>query len=417
MGYNPINSPARPADNCTGSHHRMTGLAPIDMPYLTRLLRTTVSIDSALPREERLAAFVAEEIRALGLEPAWHEVAPGRPNVYATAELGPGERFLVFSGHSDTVEPAADWQGDPFTLVERAGRLHGLGVVNMKGGLACMLAAFKCLVEARPSRGRLGRLGFAMTVDQEGCSLGARALLATEYGRCDAMLHAEHFFGSSPDDYLPNAVTGKLLYRLVVHGRAAHGFRPQLGVNAVTDAARIVSALDRLRLSDHPVFGRGTICPLKIDGGYRQYAMVVPERCEAIVNRLIVPGETRESAVADMRALIDSLGLESRVEIELPPPSFEPYALDSETPLMAPFVESYREALGAPPHFAGHRGIVDANVFVAEGGIPTIVFGPKGGGHHSAAEHVETASLEPVARIYAQTARRFLSPSPRGEGI
>lgn len=60
------------------------------------------------------------------------------------------------------------------------------------------------------------------------------------------------------------------------------------------------------------------------------------------------------------------------------------------------------------PHFAGHRGIVDANVFSGEGGIPTVVFGPKGANHHAAGEYVELATLEPVARIYAETARRFL---------
>jgi len=71
----------------------------------------------------------------------------------------------------------------------------------------------------------------------------------------------------------------------------------------------------------------------------------------------------------------------------------------------------YRAIIGKEPCFAGHRGIVDANVFVARGGIPTIVFGPKGANHHKAGEYVEIASLEPVARIYVETALSFL----RGE--
>jgi acetylornithine deacetylase/succinyl-diaminopimelate desuccinylase-like protein len=380
----------------------------VDMAYLMRVLRTLVGINSVLPHEQAVAAFVAEELRALGLEPEWHEVAPGRPNVYATAALGPGERFLVFSGHSDTVDVAPGWETDPFELVERDGTLRGLGVVNMKGGVACQLAALKCLLAAPALHGRLGRLGFAMTVDQEGLSTGARALLATDYGRCDAMLHAEHFFGSSPADYLPSAGTGKVLYRLVVTGKAAHGFRPHLGVNAVDDAARIVAALERLPLPEHPQFGRGTVCTLKIDGGYREYQMVVPERCEVIVNRLLVPGETRESVVAEMRALVDSLALRSEVSIELPPPAFEAYALDPATPIVPAFREAYRTVSGEEPSFAPHKGITDANVFAAEGGIPTVVFGPKGGLHHSAEEYLELASLEPVARIHAETARRFL---------
>ena len=80
-----------------------------------------------------------------------------------------------------------------------------------------------------------------MTVDQEGHSIGARALLETNYGQCDVMLHSEHFFGSSQEDYLPITVAGKVLYKLTVKGCAAHAFRPHLGgINAVEDAGRIV---------------------------------------------------------------------------------------------------------------------------------------------------------------------------------
>lgn len=75
---------------------------------------------------------------------------------------------------------------------------------------------------------------------------------------------------------------------------------------------------------------------------------------------------------------------------------------------MEPFREAYESVVGVHPHFAGHRGIVDANVFSGEGGIPTVVFGPKGANHHAAGEYVELATLEPVARVYAETARRFL---------
>ena len=387
----------------------MTDTLTIDTAYLIDTLKAMVSIDSILPHEERLAEFIADELRAMGAETEWHEVAPGRPNVCCTIDLGSTDRFLVFSGHSDTVGVASGWETDPFQLTERDGRLYGLGAVNMKGGLACSLAAFKALVEAKELHGSLGRLGFAVTVDQEGHSIGAKALLKTEYGRCDAMLHAEHFYGDSEADYLPIAVTGKVLYRLSVRGRAAHAFRPHLGVNAVTDASRIVAALDRLRLKEHPLFGKGTVCALKIEGGYKEYSMVVPEHCEVIITRLIVPDETRETAVQDMRELIDSLGLESEVKVETPPPCYDPYFLDRRTPILAPFQEVYRKVIGANPHFAGHRGIVDANVFVAEGNIPTIVFGPKGANHHCAGEYVELATLEPVARVYAETARRFLS--------
>jgi len=381
----------------------------IDQAYLRRLLDQMIRIDSILPHEDQLAAFIADEIRGLGIEPDWHEVAPGRPNVGAIADLGPSNRFLVFSGHSDTVPAAAGWETDPFVPIEKDGRLYGLGAINMKSGLACMLAAFKAVVESPEHRGKLGRLGLAVTVDQEGHSRGARALLKTEYGRCDAMLHAEHFFGDSQSAYLPLGATGKVLYKLTVKGRAAHAFRPHMGgINAVDDAARVIAALERLQLKEHAQFGRGTVCTLKIDGGYKEYAIVVPERCEIIITRLIVPGESVDSALADMNELVASLKLDSEVTVESVPPCYDPYFLDESSPLVPAFRKTYRDLVGVEPVFAPHKGIVDANVFTAEGGIPTVVFGPKGGLHHCPGEYVELASLEPVAQVYAETAIRFL---------
>lgn len=380
----------------------------IDFDFLLACLGRLVSIASVRPYEGEIAAYLAEVLQGLGLEVDWQEVEPGRPNVMAIADLGSHDRFLVFSGHHDTVAAAPDWQTNPLEMVEENGRLYGLGIYNMKAGLACMLAAMKALLETPSLRGKLGRLGWASVMDQEGGSLGARALLGTEYGGCDAMLHAEHFYGDCAEDYLPSAGLGKVLYKLTVQGKAAHGFRPHLGVNAVTDAARIELALRDLPLAEDALFGSGTVCTLKIEGGYQQYEVVVPARCEMVVNRLLVPGETRETAVAEMQALLDKLNLESRVTIETPPPFFDPYFLDKQTPLLPIFQAVYEQVIGKKPTFAAHKGITDANVFVAEGGIPTVAFGPKGANHHQAGEYVEKETLALVARVYAETAVGFL---------
>ncbi|MCP4685493.1 MAG: M20 family metallopeptidase [bacterium] len=380
----------------------------VDTSYLVKTLKRMVSINSILPHEQRLAEFIADEIRQLGVAPEVHEVSPGRPNVYVSVQLGNGGRFISFSGHSDTVGAVSDWQTDPFEAVERDGRLYGLGAINMKSGLACMLAAFKSIVENRERLDVNGRVGLMIVVDQEGLSTGADAALKTEHAKCDAMLHAEHFFGDSEENYLPIAVTGKVLYKLTVHGRSAHAFRPhEGGINAITDAASIVKAMEKLELGRHHLFGEGTYCTLKIAGGPREYSAVVPELCEVVVTRLTVPGESRESAVEDMRRLIDDLGLESSVDIATPPPSYDSYQLDPSTPIVPVFKSVYEEVIGKAPYFAGHRGIVDANVFV-KAGIPTIVFGPKGAYHHRAGEYVEISSLEPVARVFVETALRFL---------
>ncbi len=359
----------------------------IDMAYLLDLLKRMIRIDSVLPHEQRLAELIADELRNLGLEPEWHEVSPGRPNVYASADLGPNERFLTITGHTDTVGVAENWKTDPFAPAEIDGRLYGLGTVDMKAGLACGLTAFKTLLESAGLRGKLGKLGFAATVDEEGQGTGARALLETAYAESDVMLLGEPFFGDDSRP-VPIAMTGKVLYKIILQGKAAHGFNPELGVNAVEDAGKILAALDRLNLRPHPVLGRGNYSTLKIEGGYSEYSVVVPERCDVIITRLTVPGETRQNVVEDMEALIASLDLRSEVVVDTAPPYYQPYSLERESAPLAAFEAAFREVTGRAPVFGGLAGITDGNIYVAEAGIPTVTFGPSGGGLHEADEYV-----------------------------
>ncbi|MEM8862139.1 MAG: M20/M25/M40 family metallo-hydrolase, partial [Chloroflexota bacterium] len=248
----------------------------VDEEYLLSTLKEAIRINSILPHEEELGRFFAEKIIELGLEPEWHWVAPGRPNIYASVQLGPSDKFITLTGHMDTVGIAKNWETDPFDPVVKDGKLHGLGSADMKSGLVCALAAFKALIEAKELHGELGRVGFAATVDEEALGLGAKALLETEYGQSDALILGEPFCG---DEALPvpYGITGKVLYKLTLIGKMAHGFNPERGINAVEDAGKILAALDQLKIGHHPKFGSGNYSTLKIDGGYKEYAIVVPE--------------------------------------------------------------------------------------------------------------------------------------------
>ena len=202
-------------------------------------------------------------------------------------------------------------------------------------------------------------------------------------------------------------ITGKVLYDITVQGHAAHGFRPEPGINAIEEAARILVALGKLPMVKHPDFGRGNYCTLKIEGGYAIYAVVVPDRCRVEINRLLVPGETPNSAIADMEELIRSLNLEAKVEVGLKPPRYEPFLMDRDEPLVEVFHSVYGEVMGAKPVYAYSEGITDANVF-GERGIPCLHLGPGRGGAHQKNEYVELGWLPPISRMYALIAARFL---------
>lgn len=383
----------------------------IDYDYLLNTLCEAIRINSIVPHEEKLSAFFAEKIKELGLDPAWHVVSEGRPNVYASADFGKSDKFLLLTGHLDTVDIAANWPSDPFDPVIQDGKLYGLGALDMKSGLVCALAAFKAMLEDKNLRRQFGRIGFAATVDEEGYGTGARALLQTEYKHCDGILLGEPYWGTRAHHLLPFGITGKVLYEIKIEGRMTHAFQPERGINAVEDAGKIIAALPQLNIGVHPKYGAGNYSTLKVAGGYKEYAVVVPERCEIIITRLTIPGENRGTALADMEALVASLDLESDVTINTPSPFYDPYLLDADSHFRRSFDAAYESVIGTEPQYAFRQSITDANIYVAEGHIPTLHFGPRGKGAHEAGEYVEIDSLVPVVEVYVETARRFFAKS------
>jgi acetylornithine deacetylase/succinyl-diaminopimelate desuccinylase-like protein len=380
-------------------------LSKLDDLYALRLLEEMVSIDSVVGREGELAEFLRGELDALGLEAELHEVEPGRPNVYARLEgEGPGRR-LNFDGHTDTVPVVEGWETDPYTPVKREGRLYGLGSCDMKAGLACVLNMLRAFAES--GHGFDGELSFSGVVDEEAHGKGARAMLGTDYGRVDAIVLAEPYPGDESKP-IPLGITGKILYDIHVRGKAAHGFRPHLGVNAVEEAGRILANLNGLSFLEHPDFGTGNYSTLKIEGGYEVYSVVIPARCRFEVNRLLVPGETVETAIADMERLVESLNLEAEVEVRTKPPRYEAFVMSRDEPIIRVFDGVYREVMGREPLYEHAYGITDANIFAGERGIPCLHLGPGRGGAHQKNEHVELGWLSPMSKMYALIADRFL---------
>jgi succinyl-diaminopimelate desuccinylase len=381
-------------------------LNELDDAYTLRVLKEMIRIPSVVGQERGLAEYLYAELQALGWECVLREVEPGRPNVYARlAGDAPGLRLNLY-GHTDTVPVVEGWESDPFSPLEQDGRLYGLGACDMKGGIACLLNVMRAFVRA--DHRFKGELSFAGVIDEEAYAKGARAMLASQYGDVDAMILAEPYPGDQTKP-IPLGLTGKLLYDVYVKGEAAHGFRPQLGVNAVEEAARILAHLDRLSLKRHPDFGTGNTCTLKIEGGYQVYSVVIPDRCRFEVNRLLVPGETVEGAIQDMERLVASLDLKAEVEVRTRPPTYEPFVMRKSEPIVQLFDAVYREVMGLPPVYEYAYGITDANVFAGEGGIPCLHLGPQRGGAHQKNEYVPLEWLPRVSRMVALIAARFLA--------
>jgi acetylornithine deacetylase/succinyl-diaminopimelate desuccinylase family protein len=386
-------------------------LRRLDDSYAVKLTEEMIDIPSVTGDEEALTLYVKEKLDSYGFETELQYVESGRPNLYAVLRGSSPGRRLNYNAHSDTVPAGEGWATNPFKAVIRDGRIYGRGACDMKSGIACNLNTFRAIADTGPNFA--GELSLSLVVDQEATDVGAWAMMKDPRWRSlDAIILTYSYCGDETKP-IPLGLTGKILYDVKVRGKAAHGFRPHLGINAVEDAAKIIANLDKLDLKPHNEFKRGTFCTLKFEGGYQIYSVVVPASARFEVNRLLVPGETIQYALDDMRHLVDSLGLNSDVEIGVKPPKYEPYTCSREEPIMKTLDEAYREVMGRAPLYEYAYGITDANIFQGEQRIPCVHIGPQRGDAHGANEHVKLEWLPHISKIYAHMAAHYLAPENR----
>ncbi len=378
----------------------------LDDSYTVKLTKEMIGIPSVTGEEEALSIYIKDKLESYGMETELQYVADKRPNVYGVMPgEKPGKR-LNYNAHTDTVPVGDGWETDPFYAEEIDGKVYGRGACDMKSGIACTLNMLRAIADS--GTGFDGEISFSGVVDQEATDIGAWAMMGDESWRSlDGIVLTYSYCGNETKP-IPLGLTGKILYDVNVRGKAAHGFRPHLGVNAVEDAARIIASLDKLNLEAHPDFGKGTVCTLKTEGGYQEYSVVVPESARFEVNRLLVPGESIEYALDDMEQFVGSLDLDSEVNIGIKPPKYEPYISSMEEPLMMTLDRVYTDVMGRPPLYEYAYGITNANIFQGEHGIHCIHIGPERGNAHGPNEHVKLEWLPPTSEMYARIAHRFL---------
>jgi acetylornithine deacetylase len=384
-----------------------------DAPSLARAMVRIPSVNPAMEAggsaEAEVSHKVAEWLRAWGFETSLPEVAPGRFNVVArhpagaTRAQGP---TLLFNGHLDTVGV----QGmvvPPFEGRIEGGRLIGRGSCDMKGGVASLLSASAALARS----GHSGTIIVALTADEEHASLGMQALIESGV-RADAAIDCE----PTSLAVMP-AHKGFVWIRALFRGRAAHGSRPDLGVDAIQHAALYMSALDALaerlaRAPAHPLLGRPSFHVGTIQGG--SSPSVYPESCEVVFERRTLPGEQEADVELEFRRVLESLrSSEPRLDALLEKTLARP---GTEVAVAAPLVQGLLAAAaaeGVEPRVQGMTAWVDA-ALLNEAGVPSVCIGPGSIERaHTADEWVPVAEIERCARILERFAREFLSAGPR----
>ncbi len=372
--------------------------ASADVEEAAALTAQLVAIRSYPGEEGAVQRAVAAWLTAQGVPAELVATEGDRPNVIARVENGPGPTLLL-NGHTDTVLAAAGWSCDPWGGKREGDRFYGLGAADMKAGVAAAMLATRALAHAR-DRWR-GTVIFTSVVDEEAYSIGARAIVALGL-KADYCVVTESSWNTPAIGGV-----GKVLVRADITGKAAHGSWPAEGINAAVEAAKLVARLDDMPLGQHPRLS-ATQCVLSLHSGNDQYVITVPERARFTINRHIVPGETGETALAEMRALAAGLASPARFDFAIDPPYYPPFEVDPAHPFLARFAVAYEAEIGRAPTWAYNQGVADTNYFAADLGIPTVQFGPHGFGFHQKDEWVDVPSIAGTVRVLLRLATDVL---------
>ena len=373
---------------------------------VVRLLSDLVAIESVNPSlvpggggEGPIADFVAGWMSDSGLEVEVVEVAPGRPNVIGRVPGRSNGRSLLLNAHLDTVGVAG--MDRPFESRVEGDRLYGRGAFDMKGGLAAIMLAGRAIARAG---GTDGDLIVTAVMDEEYASLGTQDLLRSL--RVDAAVVTE------PTSLrLCLAHKGFAWLRVETEGRAAHGSKPELGIDAIAHMGRVLVEVEALghglaRGPSHPLLGTGSIHASLIEGG--QELSSYPERCRLQLERRTIPGESPDDVLGAMESHLAGLrasdaGFSAAYELFF---WRDPFEVSPREPVVRTLARAALEVTGCEPAVYGDTPWMDAALFSAAG-IPTVVFGPGGAGAHAAREYVLLQDVELCARTLARLAVDF----------
>jgi acetylornithine deacetylase len=323
-------------------------------------------------------------------------------------------KSMILNGHYDVVSPGEieNWSHDPFKASIEGNKLFGRGACDMKGGIAAMIFALKCIRES----------GLALQADvivesvpeEELTSMGTLACCQKGY-KAQAALIPE------PTDLNPLiAMRGNLNGKITVFGRAGHGDMPQPhwseggAVNAISKAVKILQALDDLTEEwrtrpdkQHKLLPPDMVLPTLIHGG--KWIIMYPEKCEIEFNSDFIPSTKNLKEEIDEKIRYVAGGDSWMREH---PPLFEtnPWLYGAEIDENDPIVKTAFTAsqdIGHDPKIIGMGSLTDAIHLINYAKTPTVTIGPGGGGFHEPDEFVYIDSLLSTAKIVALCLMRW----------
>ncbi|KAM0716241.1 hypothetical protein Q7P37_007686 [Cladosporium fusiforme] len=392
--------------------------AKANLDDVVSLTQALMRIDSSNPDlgldngagETAIAKFVSQWLQDREIECHWIEPTPGRPSVVGIVRGSGGGKSLMFNGHLDTVN-LTSYDGDALSGRVDDGNIYGRGSADMKSGLAAEMLA---LATAKTLNLR-GDVILAAVADEEMESIGTEQVLRAGW-RADAAIVAE-----PTEMAIINAHKGLAVFYVDVHGTAAHGSRPDLGVDAICKAGYFLVAIDRLARNLQNTWleqegqGQGQAAAAgnsKLLGAPSIHAGIIkggaevnsyPASCTISIERRTIPGETLAHVQSELEAIL------SKLTAEVPDFKAELRTSFSRSPFgvardhdFVRLVEKHASAVvGAEPEIKSETYWTDM-ALLADEGIPGVIWGPRGFGLHAAEEWVEIESLRQLVDAFVR---------------
>ncbi|HZL53011.1 MAG TPA: YgeY family selenium metabolism-linked hydrolase [Terracidiphilus sp.] len=296
-------------------------------------------------------------------------------------------KVLLLDGHIDTV-PVPDeskWTHNPFGGEVENGKIYGRGTSDMKGAVSAMIVASAFFAE--DTRKDFAGDIYVSGVVHEECFEGIAARKISERIKPDYVV-----IGESSELNLKRGQRGRAEVVIETFGKPAHSANPRAGINAVYKMAALIGEISKLKAPQHPILGEGILELTDIKSSPYPGASVVPDYCRATYDRRLLVGETKESVLAPLQALIERMkrndpDFNANVHFasdvqksytggEIQGERFFPgWVFDTEDEFVQAALAGLKSA-GLNPEITQYSFCTNGSHYAGEAGIRTIGFGP-----------------------------------------
>jgi len=339
-------------------------------------LRSILAINTENPpgNEEPVARLIADRLMPLGFEIEFFEPEPKRTSLMAVLRGEGGGRSLVMNGHIDIGPIGEGWTRDPLAGEIEDGKIYGRGTGDMKSGIAAMVCAAEAVITSGIRR--RGDLYLTFVADESsGGHRGSGYLVRSAKIDADVGVVCEPSGG-----HIGIAHSGVVWLSVAVSGKSGQAMNPTSGINAISCAARVITALDRdlpqiLKEKHHPHLPDPSFSFGTINGGIK--TNVIADRCTFTIDRRIIPGETAEEVIDQVRTIAERSILGSGASVSVTADMVvEASEIDPDLPIIDECKRALAQVVDMEPMVGGSGGFADAHWFTNDLGIPTVMFGP-----------------------------------------